>query len=133
MEWVARAVGAFYIFAGVVVINAARQDDFLDRAIAQISGEKPDPAERLQTTILLGVAVLTLCSGLLLVLLSRWAAAAFVLNALLQAGYLLWARTNRPPQDALEARSRRQTTNAFVIYLVATAMVLGLFQAAVLT
>lgn len=132
MEWTARAVGVFYILAGLLVIHAVRQNLFLDKAIAQITLKKPPLNERVQSGYMIAVAALTLGSGVTLLLLSRWAAAAFVLNSALQAGYLLWIRV-RPPEDALEAQGRRQGLNAFVLYLVATAFVLGLFRGGVLT
>ena len=124
MEWVARAVGVFYALAGFVVLRAARTGRVLDGAI---EGRTPEVvAERRSTAFGLTIAWLTLLSGLALIALSRFAAPLFVLSGLAQALFLLWAGRALPPEDALGARGRRQTTNALLVYLAATAFVIWL-------
>lgn len=126
MQWLAYVIGAFYVFAGAVAIRAGRMNRLLDKAISGISG-KPTPfAERVRGNYAFLVGVLTLASGAALLLLSRWAVAAFLLCAVAQAAYLVWAVRALPPNDADEAKGRRGSFNAFVIYSAATALVVWL-------
>jgi hypothetical protein len=59
------------------------------------------------------VGALTLVSGGALLLLSRWAVAVFLLCAMVQAAYLVWATRALPPSDAGEAKGRRGSVNTF--------------------
>lgn len=117
-EWIARAVGAFYVFAGVMLFRAWRMNRFLDEAVAALDSEPTPADERIKTWLTLAIGILTFVSGLLMLVPHQLAPAAFLACSAVQAIYLLWAT---PPQDALEARGRRQTINAFLIYLTATA------------
>ena len=119
------AVGAFYVFAGVVVLRAMALDRLMDAMLAALN-DPSGPKEQMRSRILMGGAFLTLASGVALMLLSPLAAPVFAVNALWQGGYLVWAETALPPEDEDDARGRRQTKNAFVIYLAATAFVLWL-------
>lgn len=122
---VAFAIGAFYVFAGVVVLRAMALDRVMDAMLAALN-DPSGPKEQLRSRILMVGAFLTLASGVALMLLSPLAAPVFVANALWQGGYLLWAETALPPEDEDDARGRRQTKNAFVVYLAATAFVVWL-------
>lgn len=131
MEWAARAIGTFYIIAGLVVIRGARQEMLLDRMIEAIelgAGKAANPAERHATFGGLLIALLTLCSGVALILLSAWALPLFALCGLTQAAFLLYVGRHLPPTTPLEALGRRRTTNAFIVYLVATAFVGWLYR-----
>jgi hypothetical protein len=119
------AIGAFYVFAGVVVLRAIALDRVMDALLAALS----DPSgakEKMRSRILIGGALLTLASGAALMLLSPLAAPVFLANLAWQGGYLLWAERALPPEDEDDARGRRQTKNAFVVYLAATAFVFWL-------
>lgn len=122
MEWIARAVGAFYVFAGVVLIRQAILNWRMERIFGAFL-ETPK-AEKTADVILLAMAVLVLASGLTLAALHPWAVVAFLACWALQAAYLLWAsRWYRPTEPEL-IKLRRQTTNAFFVYTVATVFVL---------
>lgn len=122
MEWIARAVGAFYVFAGVVLIRQAILNWRMERIFGAFL-ETPK-AEKVADVILSVMAVLVLASGLTLLALHHWAVAAFLACWVLQAAYLLWAsRWYRPENEEL-AKLRRQTTNAFFVYTAATLFVL---------
>lgn len=122
MEWIARAVGAFYVFAGVVLIRQAILNWRMERIFGAFL-ETPG-AEKTADVILSVMAVLVLASGLTLAALHPWAVLAFLACWSLQAVYLLWAsRWYRPTEPEL-IRLRRQTTNAFFAYTVATVFVL---------
>ena len=124
MEWVARAIGLFYVLTGLLALKVARTNSLMDRALAAIEG-KPTPAvEKVRAAALWAGVVLTPAAGLALLLLSRWAAWLFVLNLVAQAGYLVWASVWLKPQDALEGQGRRRTVNAAAIWTIATALVL---------
>ena len=90
MEWIARLVGAFYVFAGVLTVRQAINNWRLERVLGAFLGTPP--SEKAADVMLSIIAVLTLLSGLTRAFLSRWAAPAFVACWLAQAGYLLWAQ-----------------------------------------
>ena len=126
MEWIARAIGAFYVFAGVVLIRQAILNLRMERIFGAFL-ETP-PAEKTADVILSVMAVLVLASGLTLLALNAWAVLAFLACWALQAVYLLWAsRWYRPTEPEL-IKLRRQTTNAFFVYTVATGFVLYVFH-----
>lgn len=122
MDWIARIVGAFYVFAGVVLIRQAVLNWRMERIFGAFL-ETPR-AEKTADIILSVMAVLVLASGLTLLALHHWAVIGFLACWALQAAYLLWAsRWYRPETEEL-AKLRRQTTNAFFVYTVATVFVL---------
>lgn len=121
-QFAAIGVGAFYVFAGVVVMRAMALDRVMNKLLAVLN-DPAAPKELLRSRVLAVGAFLTLGGGVALMLLSPLAAPVFVAGALWQAGYLLWAEKALPPEDEDDARGRRQTKNAFVVYLFATAFV----------
>jgi hypothetical protein len=133
LGWFARAVGLFYVVGGVVAMRAWRMNALLDNAVSQISLKATDPVERTRGVAMFITSGLTAVSGLLLIFLLKAAVVAFLLNAASQAAYLAWAARALPPEDESEAIGRRRTTNAFVIWLVMTGLVLLLFERGVLT
>lgn len=117
-------VGAFYAFASYVATRAALTSHFMDRAIAAIGATKPSFDETARNWWLLSAAALVLAGGLALVFLLDLAVWLFGASSLGQALYL----TVLGPRyfdlaDPPDPRGRRQSTNAFVIYLAATAFV----------
>lgn len=131
--WIARGVGLFYVVGGLLTLRAAHTNSFLDEALAAIAGEPTSAAERLRGwTLWIGGALTTL-AGLLLAPLLKAAVAAFLLNAAWQAAYLAWASKALPPTNEVERLGRRRTTNAFVVWLVMTGLVLLLFEQGRLT
>lgn len=122
MDWTARAIGAFYLFCGVMLVRQAVINWRLERILGAIL-ETPR-VEKTADVILSGVAVLVLASGLTLVALHPWAVPAFLACWSLQAAYLLWAsRWYRPVEPEL-IKLRNQTINAFAVYSAATLFVL---------
>jgi hypothetical protein len=120
-----RAMGAFYVFAGYVATRAALTSHVIDRALAAISATKPSRIETAQSLWLLGAANVILAGGAALVLLLEAAAWIFVASALAQAAYLfVVAPLLFDRDDPPDAAGRQQSTNAFVIYTAATALVL---------
>jgi hypothetical protein len=119
-----RAIGAFYVFAGYVATRAALASSLIDHALAAIAAEKPTAAERMQSLWLLCASLVILAGGVLLTLLVDLAAWAFGASAVSQALYLYvvaprWFDVAEPP----DARGRRQSTNAFVVYAAVTALI----------
>ncbi|MCC6889503.1 MAG: hypothetical protein IT536_13295 [Hyphomicrobiales bacterium] len=120
-----RLIGAFYVWAGYMASRAGLTAHVLDRALAALSAAQPGSVERAQTLWLLGSAILVLAGGVALVLLIDVAGWLFTASSLGQAVYLFWlAPRYFDIDDPPDERGRRQTTNAFVIYAVATAFVL---------
>lgn len=119
------ALGAFYAFAGHVATRAALTFHFVDRAIAAIEGEAVSRAETAQSYWLLSAAALVLASGVALLFLIDIAAWLFLASAIGQALYLFWlAPRYFDAADPPDAAGRRRSINAFVIYVVATALVM---------
>lgn len=120
-----KLVGAFYAFAGVVAARAAMTSYFMDSAFAAISGGRADPVERQRSAWLIGAAWLVFAGGVALAAgldMARW---LFLASAAGQAVYLFaLAPMVFDKADPPDPRGRRQTTNAFVIYVAATAFVL---------
>jgi hypothetical protein len=123
MDWIARLLGAFYLFAGFVVLRRVAMDRLLDQAIARISCKPPPRDEVTQSRLLLTGGCLTFASGAALVTLSAWSLALFIANALFQSGYLVWAQRRKPPENVDGQKGRRATINAWILYLIATAFV----------
>ena len=130
MEWIARLVGAFYVFAGVLTVRQAINNWRLERVLGAFLGTPP--SEKAADVMLSIIAVLTLLSGLTLAFLSRWAAPAFVACWLAQAGYLLWAQRWHVPEEPELRKLRRATINAFAVYTAPTLSVLWWSQSGVL-
>ncbi len=122
---VARLIGGWYVFAGVVALNAWRLNGFMDRALEKLTLQPTDRVEQLRGWTILGVGALTLMSGLFLILLSPLAPPAFMACCALQGAYFAWARKALPPKGEASRRGRRASTNAFLLYLVAATFVLG--------
>lgn len=120
-----RLVGAFYVFAGTVATRAALTDRFADRVIAAIDGTAPNPVERQKSAWLILSSAVVFAGGVALAAgldVARW---LFVAAAAGQAVYLFaLAPWYFDKADAPDPRGRRQTTNAFVVYVAATALVL---------
>lgn len=118
------AVGAFYTFAGYVATRSALMSSFLDGAIAAIGGSKPNRAEQARTSWLLVSALVVFAGGVALIGLLDLAAWLFVASALGQVAYLGFVAPRYfDRDDPPDPVGRRQTTNASVIYLAATAFV----------
>lgn len=122
MSYLAMALGAFYVFAGVVVMRATAADRLMDQVLAAL-GDPGAPKERMRSGVLRAGAFLTLASGVALAILSPLALPLFAINLAVQGGYLVWAGRALPPESGDDAKGRRRTKNAFVVYLAAAAFV----------
>lgn len=130
LDIILRVIGAFYAFAGVVATRAALTSHLLDVAIAAIGAKVVPRVELLRTAWLLTAATLVLAGGVALMLLLDWAPALFVTSALGQLAYLAIAAPSYFDRgDPPDAKGRRQTTNAFILYTAATAFVCWAYAA----
>lgn len=119
-----RVVGAFYVFAAYVAARASLMSLLIDRAIAAISLEKPARADVLKSYWLLAASVIVMAGGAALLVLLDIALWAFLASAIGQAVYLFHVAPRYfDAGDPPDAVGRRQSLNAFVIYLIATAFV----------
>ena len=123
MQTAAILIGAFYIFAGFVVMRTMAMSTLIDRVLMALDPTSDSKAELLRSQVLLVGAYLTMASGVALLIMSPFAPYAFLLNTLVQGGYLIWAERAFPPEDAIDRQGRQRTKNAFVIYLAASAFV----------
>src|SRR5262245_51003268 len=87
---VLRSIGAFYAFAGLIVVRVALSSRLIDQAIAALGASKPDAREEAQTLWHLASAVLVFASGVTLMLLLDVSAWIFLVSAAGQAAYLIW-------------------------------------------
>lgn len=119
------AIGGFYAFAGHVATRAALTSLFVDRAIAALDTKPVSRAELARSCWLLTAATLVLAGGLALLFLLDVAHWLFLVSSLGQAVYLFWlAPRYLDVEDPPDALGRRRSINAFIIYLVATAIVI---------
>lgn len=124
MEWVARALGAFYLIGGLFGIRAARMNSLLDKALAGID-LKPTPwPEKVRAWMLWSAVGLTAGAGLSLLLLAKWTVWLFAINMVGQIAYLIFAARWLKPEDALEQQGRDRTRNAAIIWGFATLAVI---------
>lgn len=120
-----RLIGAFYAFAGYAATRAALTSLLVDRAIAAIGGKNLSRVEAAQSFWLLAAATLILIGGVALALLLHFSVWLFLASAAGQALYLFGlAPRIFDLEDPPPAAGRRQSQNAFAIYLIATAVVL---------
>ncbi|KRA46193.1 hypothetical protein [Devosia sp. Root635] len=118
-----RAIGAFYVFAGIVGMRALVMDHLMDQMLAAIT-LKPIPANEHRRRWLLGGSVLAVgMGGMALIVLSLWSVPLFLFGAATQAFYLVWARTAFPVDGDTERKGRSQTVQAALLYGVATVLV----------
>ena len=123
-----RLIGAFYVFAAYVGARATLMMLLMDRAIAAIALEQPSRRELLKSYWLLAASVLVMAGGAALVTLLDGAVWAFLASSIGQAFYLFVAAPRYfDAEDPPDATGRRQSVNAFVIYLFATAFVVWAF------
>lgn len=119
-----RLVGAFYVFAGVVAARATLTGMLIDRAIAAIGAKPPPRAETMRGLWMIAMTALVLLGGAALVLKLQLALPLFLACVLFQAVYLfVVAPRVLDPHDAPDPQGRRQSTNAFIIYAIATGFV----------
>lgn len=124
-QFVLQLVGAFYAFAGYIASRAALTSRLMDLAIAAIGGTKPDRREMQRSLWLLASSIVVFAGGAALLLLLDLAPWLFAVSAMGQALYLLvlaphYFDVTDPPDE----QGRRQTTNAFFIYTVATVLII---------
>ncbi|MCA0256674.1 MAG: hypothetical protein LCH47_08800 [Proteobacteria bacterium] len=123
MSWILRLMGLFYAATGFVYVRTYAVNAVADRLLEALDG-LPAPKERIKRLWLTLGAALTVGSGLALLTLSGWILPFMVANAVVQGGWLLYARIAFPPEDEEDRAGRRQTTNAFLVWCVATAIAL---------
>lgn len=118
-----RVIGAFYAFGGFMAVRAGLASRMLDVAVGAVSANPPNAAQTGRTYWLLAGSVLIAAGGVALLLLLDLAPWLFVASASGQLLYLAWVAPRYfDPGDPPDASGRRQTTNAFVLYLVPTAL-----------
>lgn len=115
-EWIVRGLGLFWFVGGIMTLRAVRQSLRMDIMMAGILGGLTDK-DLIRAGILSLGAVLTAVTGVLLGALDRFTPALLVANGVVQAVWLLYAARAFPPQDEEDRVGRRQTRNAFLIWV----------------
>ena len=110
-------IGAFYVFAGLVLARQMLIDRMLSRAIEMISLEKQSRVETLQRVWMTVSAILIFAAGATLFCLSRLAVWLFVAALLQQVLYLTWVAPRYfDAENEPDHAGRRQSTNATILF-----------------
>ena len=122
---VLRLLGAFYTFAGYFATRAILTSLIIDRAIAAIGATAPPRGQTAKAIWLLCVSNVVLAGGAALLLGLKLASYLFAASVVLQAVYFFIAAPRYFDRtDAPDAKGRSQSTNAFIIYTLATGFIL---------
>ncbi|MDK9697241.1 MAG: hypothetical protein OEL76_12690 [Siculibacillus sp.] len=126
-DWAVRALGVFWFAGGMITLRALHETRGLDGMIAALSGGVRRRDVVRAALLTLG-AVLTALAGFLLAALDRFAQAALLANALVQAAWLFYAAREFPPEDDEDRIGRTRVSNAFGVWLVGTGLVIAAEQ-----
>lgn len=105
LEWTLRGYGAFWIVGSGIAFHKARESALMDHVLAGISGTPEDP---LVTRFLYVASVLTLFSGMGLVLATAWALVPLGLLVVSQLVYFALMRRKRTRAQTDEEREEAQ-------------------------
>lgn len=121
LEWLLRGFGAFWIVGSGVAFHKARETALIDHVLGAISGTPEDPLVR---RFLFVGSVLTLFSGMGLVLATSWALLPLVLLVGSQLIYFGLMRRKlaraRTEEEREEARVQASTHRAFKLSVALT-------------
>ena len=122
---VLRLLGAFYTFAGYFATRAILTSLVVDRAIAAIGASAPPRGQTAKAIWLLCVSNVVLAGGAALLLGLKLASYLFAASVVLQGVYFFIAAPRYfDRSDAPDAKGRSQSTNAFILYTLATGFIL---------
>ncbi|MDO9383096.1 MAG: hypothetical protein Q7T86_09580 [Hyphomicrobiaceae bacterium] len=122
---VLRVLGAFFTFAGYVATRAILTSLLVDRAIAAIGATAPPRGQTSRAIWLLCVSNVVLLGGAALLLGLKLASYLFAASVVLQSVYFFIAAPRYFDRtDAPDAKGRSRSTNAFIIYTLATGFIL---------
>lgn len=119
LKWSLRVFGAFWVIGAAVTFQQARQASFMDTALEALTQKKED---RLVSRFLFISALLTLMSGIGLILASRWVVLPLALLILSQCVHFAIQKQRfvqaKTDEEREEARIASATRNAFKVSLV---------------
>lgn len=127
-EIIARLIGAFYLFGGVLVVRTIGLDDVLDRALAALKAGRPGVNRGLKPVMVGLIGVLTGTGGAALALLSALAVPLFLACLIVQALWFAASPRLLTGDDLPSDTGRNQSRNAMVIYAAATAFAIWLWH-----
>jgi hypothetical protein len=114
------ALGLFHAIAAILIMRAVVMDHLMDQMLAGITLQPIPFKEHLRRYLMVSTGLASGMGGVALLVLSTWAVPLFLIGLTAQAGYLLWAPGAFPIEDESDARGRRQTVNAAILYAAAT-------------
>ncbi|BBE50683.1 hypothetical protein OYT1_ch1123 [Ferriphaselus amnicola] len=121
LEWLLRGFGAFWIVGSGIAFHKAREAALMDQVLGALAGTPEDP---LVTRFLFVGSVLTLFSGMGLVLATAWALLPLVLLVSSQLIYFGLMRRKlaraRTEEEREEARVQASTRRAFKLSVALT-------------
>jgi len=121
----ARALGGFYLFGGLVLLRALALAQSMELVLAALGGRSR--IKTMARATLLGIgAVLTCLSGLALLLLHASALPLMLANVAIQIIWLLVAARWFPPEDEDDRLGRTSTLRATALFAGVTLLTLGL-------
>ena len=123
IEWVVRGWGVFQLVGGILVLKTLADGRLIDTMMAALAGGAR-PIDRIRSLLLTVGGVLTAIGGAAAAALDVAVVPLMVANAVVQGGWLVFAAFAFPPEDDADRRGRMQTTRAFVVHVVATALVI---------
>ncbi|SMQ72841.1 hypothetical protein SAMN06295905_2135 [Devosia lucknowensis] len=122
-----RLGGAFYVFAGFLVMRMVVMDRTMDQMLSALTLEAQPGSEAHKRWLWAISGMVITLGGAALMVLSLWALPLFSLGLATQVIYLGWARSALVPDGDDARKGRSQTINAAVVYAVVT---IGVFAAA---
>ncbi|AFY73189.1 hypothetical protein Syn7502_01079 [Synechococcus sp. PCC 7502] len=134
LEWSLRIFGLFWMVGGVFALRQARYANVIDDALEALTYTKQN---RLINRFLFIGSILTFCSGLGLLIMSRW---VLLPQGLLIGSQLIYftiqqqrRRQAQTEEEMIEAQVKPATINAFIVSVVVAiasvvSLILGLLR-----
>lgn len=120
LEWVLRAFGVFWVFAGYFTYKEAQKSKMLDQILGAL--EPPSEPDKIITFYLYLSTVLTTISGAFIVSGSRWAWIATGVLVLSQIIYFMTQSYHyskaKNEEDREDATVSQKTKNAFIVSVI---------------
>jgi uncharacterized membrane protein len=130
MEWIARAIGLFYLFSAFLLFRTARTEHFMNTALEQLTQEKePD---RLRPLVPLLLAGLYGAAGAALLVPSAYGLWLLIAAFIVAAIYYMGAYLIEGAEARADTARWRRAINAMMFSAIAIAASIALYRQGVL-